>query len=502
MPISYRLQKNGPLPLWILQVYLEPWPAIGFQERDVADATRDPMIGTTVLDSYVLEAPLGSGGMSTVYRGRHLITEQTVAVKVLPPELTEQEDVKSRFIAEAKTLARLEHRNIILLHNFGEESEHLFLVMQLAEGPTLEDIIRQRKRLSVEAACEIGVQVLDALEYAHAQGVIHRDIKPSNIVVSGDGRVKVMDFGVAKIVGSSKMTRTGMTMGTAHYMSPEQVRGRTLDGRSDLYSLSLVLYEAITGELPFTSVNQYQAMKHHVATLPKAPSDIIDLPPALEEVLLKGLAKRPDQRFESAADYRNQLKNLAAGKGPPEETLKIGKSRTHWTVYGAFGMALLSILSSGWALFSPGERGGQVGAAFERFWQTQRWQLDRPVADESLVLRATAVIEEKSFLQRYRQLRRAWAEKFPRSDTPTKRRRLRIAVVDGKLLADLRWWSGPDPELAYLVRYHPAKGILLVRSDPGWMGADLAFGLALHFATDAGLDGRQRLDAAQALARQ
>jgi serine/threonine protein kinase len=472
----------------------------------VIDPVRDPLVGTTVLGSYLLESALGVGGMASVYRGRHRITDQAVAVKVLPPELTEQDDVKDRFIAEAKILARLEHRNITLLHNFGEESEHLFLVMQLAEGPTLEDVIRQRGRLSVEAASEIGVQVLDALEYAHSQGVIHRDIKPSNIMVAADGCVKVMDFGVAKIVGSSRMTRTGMTMGTAHYMSPEQVRGHTLDGRSDLYSLSVVLYEAITGELPFTSANQYQAMRHHVATLPKAPSDILELPADLEAVLLKGLKKRPDQRFQVAADYRSSLRKqfqevVAVPSQAPPDTLKIrGRRKKHWTVYASVLIALLSVGAMSWALLTEKAKGiAEVGTRFETFWRQQAWTTDRLIPKESLHLRSTAALKEKTFVERYREVRQAWLDTLPAAKRAKERRPLRIAVVEEAALAESRWWAQPDPEVVYLVRYHPTTGLLLVRSGPGWKGADLAFGLGLHFATEAGLGGRQRLALAQEL---
>ena len=205
------------------------------------------LIGKEILGCYQLTELLGQGGMSVVYRARHTLTDQEVAVKVLPPELSTQREVKARFIEEARTLARLEHPNIVVLHNFVESEGYLYLVMQCAEGETFDTIIAREGRVELGEAVGVGVEVLRALEYAHEQGVIHRDIKPSNVIIRGDGAVKVMDFGIAKFMGSTKLTQTGQTMGTVRYMSPEQVRGKTLDHRSDQFSLAVVAYEILSG---------------------------------------------------------------------------------------------------------------------------------------------------------------------------------------------------------------------------------------------------------------
>src|SRR5262249_42452364 len=200
-----------------------------------------------VLGDYRLLEVLGQGGMSVVYKARHRVTEQDVAIKVLPPDLAIYDDVKARFVEEARTLAKLEHPNIVHLYNFAEAEGRLHLVMQYAEGTTFEQQIARSGRIQWPEAARVGLGVLDALSYAHARGVIHRDIKPSNILVRGDGSVKVMDFGIAKMLTSTRLTATGQTMGTVRYMSPEQVRGKDLDGRSDLYSLGVTMFEGLTG---------------------------------------------------------------------------------------------------------------------------------------------------------------------------------------------------------------------------------------------------------------
>jgi serine/threonine protein kinase len=268
------------------------------------------LIGKEILGTYQLTDLLGQGGMSVVYRARHMLTDQEVAVKLLPPELSNQREVKARFIEEARTLARLEHPNIVTLHNLVESEGYLYLVMQCAEGETFDNIIAQEGRVELGESVRIIIEVLRALEYAHDQGVIHRDIKPSNIIIRGDGTVKVMDFGIAKIMGSTKLTQTGQTMGTVRYMSPEQVRGKAVDHRSDLYSLGVTLYEALTGRTPFDGENHFEIMQKHLQEPPPPPSKLVPMPQELEEVILRSMGKLVDQRYQSAREFRHALQRV------------------------------------------------------------------------------------------------------------------------------------------------------------------------------------------------
>lgn len=267
------------------------------------------MLGTVMLGQYELVDVLGQGGMSVVFKGRHNLTGQEVALKILPPELAAHSQVKSRFLEEAKALAALDHPNIVHLYNFGQENGYFVLAMQLVAGQTWERMILEAKRLEWAASCRIAIDVLRALEYAHDQGIVHRDMKPSNVLVRGrDGVATVMDFGIAKMTTSTRLTATGQTMGTVRYMSPEQVRGQEVDFRSDLYSLGATLYESLVGDTPFDGSTHFEIMTKHLSDAPRRPSKLgIELPAAVEDVVMRSLAKRTTDRFESARDMRKQL---------------------------------------------------------------------------------------------------------------------------------------------------------------------------------------------------
>ncbi len=267
------------------------------------------MLGQVVLGHYELVDVLGQGGMSVVFKGKHKMTDQEVALKILPPELAAHSQVKSRFLEEAKALAALDHPNIVHLYNFGQENGLFVLAMQYVQGRTWERIILENKRMEWKAACKVAVDVLRALEYAHGRGVIHRDMKPSNVLVRAhDAMATVMDFGIAKMTTSTKLTATGQTMGTVRYMSPEQVRGQEVDLRTDIYSLGATLYEALTGDTPFDGSTHFEIMTKHLSELPKRPSLAgIEVPQSIEDALMRSLSKRPDDRFENARDMRKIL---------------------------------------------------------------------------------------------------------------------------------------------------------------------------------------------------
>ncbi|MGC8928459.1 MAG: protein kinase domain-containing protein [Myxococcota bacterium] len=262
--------------------------------------------------NYEVVKKLGEGGMGVVYKAVHNLSGQEVAIKMLPPELSQDEGIRTRFINEARLLAKLDHPNIVTLYNFLEEDQKFYLIMQFVKGKTLEEHIRERGKIPLEEAIQIFSQVCDALGYAHELGVIHRDIKPANIMITPDKRVKVMDFGIAKLTGGTKLTATGIAVGTVWYMSPEQIRGAELDARSDLYALGITLYEALTGRVPFNSESDYEVRKSHVELEPPSPRTFDGtLPESVERVLLKVLAKNPADRYQSAQEFKKAIESMS-----------------------------------------------------------------------------------------------------------------------------------------------------------------------------------------------
>ena len=270
-------------------------------------------IGHIVLDSYVVLDVLGQGGMSVVYRARHSLTDQEVALKILPSELAANSQVKGRFLEEARALAQLDHPNIVHMYNFGQDEGCLVLAMQLVAGQTWERMILGQGRLTWPASVGIAIDVLRALEAAHARGIVHRDMKPSNVLVRPDGSALVTDFGIAKMTTSTRLTATGQTMGTVRYMSPEQVRGQEVDLRTDIYSLSVTLYESLCGETPFDGDSHFEIMAAHLTQAPPTLADQgASVPRQLEDLVMAGLSKLPDGRPSSAPALRVALEDVLA----------------------------------------------------------------------------------------------------------------------------------------------------------------------------------------------
>src|SRR5215469_16896879 len=208
------------------------------------------MIGN-VIGTYKIAEKIGEGGMGSVYKGVDLMLEREVAIKVLRPELARQPDIVERFRAEAVTLAKLNHPNIATLFSFLRQGDDFFMVMEFVRGETLDSVLRRSGGMSVERAVPMFCQALEGIDHAHRLGIIHRDVKPANMMLTETGSIKVMDFGIARVLGTARMTRQGNIIGTIEYMSPEQVRGQETDARSDIYSLGVLLYEMLTGQIPF-----------------------------------------------------------------------------------------------------------------------------------------------------------------------------------------------------------------------------------------------------------
>jgi serine/threonine-protein kinase len=265
------------------------------------------------VSSYRLEGEMARGGMGIVYRGMHTVFEEIVAIKAIYPELTLNPELRERFLNEAKIQRRLQHPNIVQIREFLIEQGKFYIVMEFIEGETLTQYLRQLGRpMLASEVIPIFRQALEGLGFAHSQGVIHRDIKPSNIMLTRQGVVKLTDFGIARALGSAKLTRTGTALGTAAYMSPEQIQGTKLDHRADIYSLGITLYEMLTGSVPFEhpkgSDSDYPVLEAHMHQAPTPPSQLVpEIPPFLEAAILKALEKRPENRFESSQKFQAAL---------------------------------------------------------------------------------------------------------------------------------------------------------------------------------------------------
>jgi eukaryotic-like serine/threonine-protein kinase len=265
------------------------------------------MIGK-VIGNYKIVEKIGEGGMGAVYRGLDTMLEREVAIKMLKPELASQPEVLERFRTEAVTLAKLNHPNIATLYSFLRDGEDYFMVMEFVRGQTLDELIRRFGAMMVERAVPLFCQALDGIDHAHRMGIIHRDIKPANMMLTDSGSIKVMDFGIARVLGSARMTRQGNVVGTIEYMSPEAVRGLEVDARSDVYSLGILLYEMLTGRVPFDSTSEFEMMKMQVEQAPQPPRQFTaSIPLEVERAIMRALAKKSQARFQTAGEFRAML---------------------------------------------------------------------------------------------------------------------------------------------------------------------------------------------------
>ena len=291
----------------------------------------DPYIGREVAGGkYRILQKIGSGGMGAVYKAMQPNIDRLVAIKILHPKLVSRKDLVSRFSREAKALGHLSHPNTVKVFDDGVlEDNSLFIVMEYLEGRNLNQVVRTGGPIPVERALPILMQVCGALNEAHQRGIVHRDLKPENIFLSTQGGIKdfpkVLDFGLAKVTdqemrpGAIVLTQEGMVFGTPEFMSPEQAQGKTLDARSDIYSLAVILYEVLTGKLPFDAKTPMEHIQHHVMSRPillheRAPT--AGFSPMLSEVISRALAKNPDERYQTAADFAQALEPFAQGRNP------------------------------------------------------------------------------------------------------------------------------------------------------------------------------------------
>ncbi len=278
------------------------------------------MIGETI-KHYQVEELLGRGGMGVVYRARDTRLGRSVALKLLPPEVSRDQERKARFLQEAQAAAKLSHPAIAQIYDRDEGPQGLFIVMELVDGRTVKDLVQARE-LDLLGALEIATQVAGGLQSAHEQGIVHRDIKPENVMVTPDGHAKILDFGLAKLLepapeapeGISHMetlakTQAGFVLGTLRYMSPEQARGQAVDHRSDIFSLGVLLYEMVTGQLPFAGGTALDTL-HAIAFEETRPVTALrpNLPPSLQRVITRCLRKRAQDRYGDAKELAGDLK--------------------------------------------------------------------------------------------------------------------------------------------------------------------------------------------------
>src|ERR687892_807369 len=283
-------------------------------------AVSDTLIGTVFDGRYRIVRKLGAGGMADVYLAEDQELGRRVAIKILNDRHAADDSFIERFRREAKNAAGLSHPNIVSIYDRGEAEGTYYIAMEFLDGRSLKELIVSRGPAPVNVAIEYARQILDALRFAHRNGIVHRDIKPHNVIVDAEGRVKVTDFGIAR-AGTSQMTEVGSIIGTAQYLSPEQAKGAPVDQTSDLYSVGIVLYELLTGKVPFSGDSPVEIAMKHISAAPEPPSTLrADIPPDLDKIVLRALAKTPEQRYRNAEEMDRDLLRVAQGVAVSRET--------------------------------------------------------------------------------------------------------------------------------------------------------------------------------------
>ena len=284
------------------------------------------------IGNYRILKKIGEGGMGSVYLAHDITLEREVAIKIISPELARIPHLMARFRVEAIAQARLNHNNIVTIHAFEHQEETYYIVMEYVSGKTLKTMIKEKGKIPVQHALKITARILEGLFYAHTQGVLHRDIKPANIFITGNDNIKIGDFGIAKVKGIDGLTRVGSTLGTPHYSSPEQIRGKKMDAATDIYSLGITLYEMVTGTLPFTSPSgsNYEIQLGHLEKSPPSPSSLDGkIPASVDTLIMKSLAKSPLHRYTGAGEFKHAIDRLLDDSGDKKKAsgrIKTGKA--------------------------------------------------------------------------------------------------------------------------------------------------------------------------------
>jgi len=315
-PSQRRLAAADPNETWD-----DPYTADENEDED------DPYIGTTIADRYVVDDVLGEGGMGKVYLAHHKIIGKKVAVKILHNDLARDKEAVGRFVREARAASQIGNPHIVDISDFGEHPDgSTFFVMEYLEGQTLGDVLEERRSIEPKLIYKIALQLCDGLAAAHAQEIVHRDLKPENVTLVTQGAeenfCKILDFGIAKVstgISKTKLTMAGAVFGTPHYMSPEQAAGAPVDHRTDIYSLGVMLYEMVSGEMPFNADNFMGILTQHMYRAPvpiRALLSAPHCPPGLEATILKCLSKKPDARYQSMSELAADIRKLKSDGVP------------------------------------------------------------------------------------------------------------------------------------------------------------------------------------------
>jgi serine/threonine-protein kinase len=335
------------------------------------------MVGEVLAGRYELEELVGTGGMSSVFRAHDTLLDRKVALKILHQQYSGDDEYVERFRREARAVAALSHPNIVTVIDRGEHEGRQFIVFEYVEGENLKRLIERRGPAPVATALELGMQIARALSFAHHQGLVHRDVKPQNVLLNGDGRAKVTDFGIARSLDVKHgMTQTGTVLGTSDYIAPEQAQGQHVDEHTDVYSLGVVLYELLTSEVPFPGENFVAVAMRHINEPPPSIRDKRpDVPPRVEAAVQRAMAKRPEDRFATMTEFCEELEACFAELQSAGTVVapKVGAPRRHrrslspWPfVVALVGLAAIAAVVAFVVLrddSSPGSSGSTTGGA-------------------------------------------------------------------------------------------------------------------------------------------